>query len=351
MKVMARRDARSLDHATLEEMRRLAVKAVLDGDAMTEVAARFEVNYKTVSRWVCEYRRGGDEALASSKAEGPTPKLSPAQVRRLKKIIVGKDPRQLNFGSALWTLPLVGQLIEQVFDVVLDHSNVWRLLKKLGLSPQKPARRAFLRDEEECRAWMVESFPAVVREAQRKQAVLLFLDESAIHEDQALGRTWGERGKTPIVETSGTRRRISVISAISPRGRMWFRCFRGTLNAARYVEFLKGLLFDLKKPIVLVHDRHPAHRAAATRRFIADNRSRLSVHELPRYAPELNPDEHVWSYLKGTFSRSPIDFDDHFDVRVVGALDAVKRDKALVKSFFGHPEVAYVRRALKWESA
>ena len=351
MKLMARRDARSLDHATLEEMRRLAVRAVQEGELMGDVADRLEVHYKTVSKWVCAFRAGGETAIASTKAPGPSPKLSASQVGRLVKIIVGKDPRQLHFGSALWTLPIIGQLIEVKFKVVLDHSSIWRLLKRMGLSPQKPARRAFQRDEEECRHWMQEAFPAIVREAQRKQAVLLFLDETGVHEEHGIGRTWGAKGKTPVLTVSGTRRRLCVISAISPRGRLWFRCYRGTLNAARYVEFLRGLLSDIKKSIVLVHDRHPAHLAAATRRFIGENRSRLSVHELPRYAPDLNPDEHVWSYLKGTFSRSPVDFDEHFDVRVVSAMDEIKRNSALVKSFFGHPGVTYVREALHWTSS
>lgn len=350
MKVMARRDARSLDHVTLEEMRRLAVKAVLDGEAMYDVADRFEVNYKTVSKWVCAFRLEGDSGLGSSKAPGPTPKLSDVQVRKLLHIIVGKDPRQLGFGSALWTIPIVSQLIESKFKIVLDHSTVWRLLKRMGLSPQKPVRRAFQRDEAACQRWMTTEFPKIVREAKRKQAVLVFLDETGVHEDHAVGRTWSVRGKTPVLSVSGTRRRLCVISAISPRGQIWFRCFKGTLSAHRYVEFLRVLLLDLKKKIVLIHDRHPAHIAAITRRFVADNAARLSVYELPAYCPELNPDEHVWSYLKGTFSRNPIDFNDHFDGRVVEAMGDIKRDRALVRSFFRHPEVDYVRKALRWAS-
>jgi hypothetical protein len=95
-------------------------------------------------------------------------------------------------------------------------------------------------------------FPAIVREARRKQATLLFLDESAMHEDGAVATTWGPKGERPQVRVSGSRRRTNIISAVSPRGRLWFRCFRGTLTAARFIEFLRALQHDVRGEIVLV---------------------------------------------------------------------------------------------------
>lgn len=345
---MTRRDARSLDHGTLEEMRRLAIRSALSGESLRSVAERLEVHYQTVWKWFSRYQRHGEAALASTKASGPDPKLSDAQVQMLRRIIVGKNPRQLNFGPALWTLPIIGQLIEARFGVVLHSTTVGRMLHRLGLTPQKPIRRAFQRDERACLEWMTSTFPSIVREMRRKQAVLLFLDEAGVHEDHPVGTTWGERGRTPIVGVTGSRRRVNVISAISPRGRLWFRCFRGTLTAPVYVEFLKGLMHDTSKRLIVIHDRHPAHIAAATRRFIADNRSRLTVYELPSYAPDLNPDEHVWSYVKGRFRRDPLDVDESLDLAVETIMRDIKRQPSAVRAFFEHPETEYVRKALHW---
>jgi transposase len=346
--VMVNRDARSLSHDTLEEMRRLAVRAVLSGETQRSVAERLLVHHQTVCKWLNWYRNDGDEGLISTKAAGPEPKLNDKQVSHLRRIIVGKNPRQLNFGTALWTLPIIGRLIEVKFGTVLHTTTISRLLVRLGLTPQKPVRRAFQRDDGECRYWMERQFPAIVREAKRKQAVLLFEDETGIHEDHAVGRTWGERGVTPVVRVSGQRRRINVISAISPRGRIWFRCYRGTLNAPRYVEFLADLLHDIRGKIILIQDRHPAHVAAATRRFILEHASRLSVHELPSYAPDLNPDEHVWSYVKSAFRSSPLSEGEDFDSRVKSTMETTASDRALIRSFFDHPAVQYVKAALSW---
>lgn len=346
--VTTRRDARSLPHDTLEEMRRLAVQRALAGEKHCDIARSIDVHHDSVSKWVRVYAARGDMGIASTKAPGPKQKLSDRQIARLGRIIIGKNPRQLNFGLNLWTVSVVGDLIERLFEVRLHDTTVQRLLHRMGFSPQKPTLRAFFRDDEQIREWMSSEFPGAVREARRKQATLLFLDEAGVHEDGPVGTTWGVRGKTPVVRTTGTRRRINVISAISPRGRLWFRCFKGSLNAGRFIEFLRALLTDTSKPIVLIMDRHPAHRAASVRRFLLENKRRISVHYLPGYAPELNPDEHVWSALKGMFRRDTMEANESFDAAVHTAMSVIKEDRATVRKFFEHPEVAYVRKALKW---
>jgi transposase len=348
MNLMTRRDARSLDHKTLEEMRRMAVKAVLSGETQREVARRLEVHHQTVCKWMNWHRTEGAHGLESTTAPGPASKLSDWQVEAVRRIIIGKDPRQLSFGAAFWTLRLVGTVIERRFGIVLHETTVARLLDRIGITAQKPVRVAFQRDDADCKRWMTEEFPDIVRLAKRRQATLLFLDETGIHEDQSVGRTWGERGRTPVVRVSGTRRRSNVISAISARGRLWFRCYGGTLTAVRYQEFLKLLLDDITGEIVLVHDRHPAHVAASTRRYIQGVGRRLAVFELPSYAPDLNPDEHVWAYLKGAFRSEPLDIDEDFASSVKATMQSIAKDKRLVRSFFEHPAVKYVKEAISW---
>jgi transposase len=151
-----------------------------------------------------------------------------------------------------------------------------------------------------------------------------------------------------VVRTPGTRRRINVISAVSPHGRLWFRCYNGNLTAALFIAFLTALLRDLRGQIVLVLDKHPAHVAAATREFIAKRSNRLSVHFLPGYAPDMNPDEHVWNCLKQMFRREPFRTEENIHVAVATAMCGIQCDRDIVTSFFLHPETAYVREALKW---
>lgn len=343
-----KRDARSLDHATLEEMRRLAVSRVLAGESQLAVAASLQVHHGTVWKWMAAYRVDGADALAARKATGRPPTLTEKQQAKLKATIVGKNPMQLGFGMALWTLPLIQRLIEKLFKVALHETTVARMLGRLGLTPQKPARRAFQRSDAECERWIKEEFPQVVRHAQRKQATILFLDETGVHEDGPIGTTWGERGTRPVVRVTGTRRRVNVISAISPRGRLWFRCYKGNLTAATFIEFLDALLHDVAAPLVLVLDRHPAHVAASTRRWLLEHYREILVVHLPTYAPDMNPDEHVWGYLKGMFRRDPVHRGEDFVPAVDRAMQRIAEDEDLVRSFFDHPDVAYVKQALSW---
>lgn len=342
------RDARKLSHEALEELRRLGVSRVVAGESQAAVARSLQVTRTTVVRWMMAFRAGGEAALAARKSPGRPPRLTEKQRAKLRAIIVGKNPQQLGFGMALWSVRIVAQVIEHQFGVVLHETTVFRLLRSMGLVPRRPTRQAFQRDPEECRRWATETFPEIVRIAKRQQAILAFLDETGVHEAAPIGTTWGEKGTRPTVRVTGGRARVNVISTITTRGQLWFRCFRGTLTAARFIEFLRGLLRDVRGKIHLVLDKHPAHVAAATRRFLADKRHRIEVHHLPGCAPDLDPDEHVWSYLKGMFRHEPLQDDETLSAAVADAMNEIRADRKLVRSFFDHPAVAYVKDALSW---
>lgn len=343
-----KRDGRSLDHGTLEEMRRLAIRRIEAGESQAAVARSLDMHPASVWKWVAKFRDGGEDALAGTKSSGRPPTLDAKQQERLRKTILGKNPRQLSFGVALWTLPVIQSVIQRMFGVVLHKSTVARMLDRMGLTPQKPIKRSFRRDDEACQRWAEEEFPRIVRATKRKQATLLFADEAGVHEDGPVGTTWATKGERPVVRVTGGRKRVNVISAVSPRGRLWFRCYKGMLTATRFIEFLDALIHDVRGYIVLVVDRHPAHVAAATQRWIADHANRIEVHFLPAYAPDLNPDEHVWGYLKGLFRQDPLERFEDLDGAVERSMEGISTDRALVRSFFGHPAVAYVKDALGW---
>ncbi|MBX3184851.1 MAG: transposase, partial [Polyangiaceae bacterium] len=125
---MKKRDGRSLDHATLEELRRLAVARVLEGESQSDVARALQMDRTTVVRWMMAYRAGGEAALVAKPVPGRPSTLTDKQKAELSTIILGKDPRQLGFGMALWTVRLVAQVIEREFGVVLHETTVSRML-------------------------------------------------------------------------------------------------------------------------------------------------------------------------------------------------------------------------------
>ena len=141
--------------------------------------------------------------------------------------------------------------------------------------------------------------------AARLNAALVFIDESGFLMAPLLRRTWAPRGATPILyQRGGTHQKVSAIAAlvVAPerdRVACYFRLHPATnIDAALVVSFLRQLSAQLKgAPFVVVWDRLQAHRAAAVRAYLNSCPGTKSVH-LPPYAPELNPVEYVWNYLK-----------------------------------------------------
>jgi transposase len=197
------------------------------GESQVDVAKSLMVDRTTVVRYMMKYRADGEAGLAAKPVPGRKPTLDAKQQAKLREIIVGKNPRQLGYGPALWTVRLVTEMIEREFQVVLHETSVSRMLHRMGLVPRKPIKRSFSRDEAACKEWAETTFPKIVNEVRKKWAILLFLDEAGVHEDAPIGTTWSEKGKRPIVRVTGKRNRANVISAIAPQGRFWFRCCQG----------------------------------------------------------------------------------------------------------------------------
>jgi transposase len=102
-----------------------------------------------------------------------------------------------------------------------------------------------------------------------------------------------------VVATTGARHAMSLLSAITSKGRMRFMVKAvGGVNAEVFIEFLKRLLVGATRPIFLIVDRGPAHRAKSTQAFVESLGGRLRLFFLPPYSPDRNPDELVWKHLK-----------------------------------------------------
>jgi len=337
-------DGRTLSHEMSETIRRLAVHRVKEGVAPSEVIKSYGLCRTTIYKWLTAERRGGAAALAARKHPGRTPALAPRQKLQVRGWINGKDPRQYGFDFGLWTRQIVAALIAQKFGVQVGVTAVGRLLAELDITPQKPLRRAYERDSEAIARWTKTVFPRLRARAKRVGATIFFLDEAGVRSDQVLGRTWGLRGQTPEVPTSGHRQSVSAISAVNARGAFWYEIYTERLNGLRFVELLAHFMRGRKHPVFLVLDGHPAHIAKVVAQYVQRLAGRLELHFLPGYAPELNPDEFVWNHLKRQgVSKTPLRRDESLRSRIQSDLAAIRSRPALVRSFFHAPSVAYTR--------
>jgi len=340
-----KRDGRTLDHKTLEEIRWMAVQRVREGERPADVIEAYGFHRTTIYKWLRIALRpgGGLRMLKSTPATGRPRSMTPKQEQQVFRWVNGRDPRQYGLDFGLWTRRVVADLIEKKFDLKLGVTAVGELLARLGLTPQKPLQRAYQRDPEAIERWQRETFPAIAKQAKAEGAEIYFWDESGFRADTVHGKTWGVRGETPVVQRPGQRQSISAASAVNANGAFWFCTYEGALNAELFVGLLQQMMKYRRKPVHLVLDGLPAHKTALVKKYVASTDGRLALHILPGYAPELNPDELVWSHVKRTgTARRPLLKGEKLRDKIEEQLANLKKMPDLVRSFFKAPFVAYI---------
>ena len=340
-----KRDGRSLAHNTLEEMRILAVQRMAEGEHPDDVAASFGMHRSWAYKIRAQARgRGhGVRALRSSKGTGRPRKLTRTQEQQVLRWINGRNPMQYGFDFGLWTRNLVRELVQREFDVTLSLASIGTMLARLNLTAQKPLQRAYQRNPEAIERWQHDIYPAIARQAHKENADIFFWDESGFRADSVHGRTWAPCGETPVVKRPGERQSMSAASAVNSKGAFWFATYEGGLSGELFVTLLKKLMFNRRKAVHLVVDGLPAHKKAIVKEYVASMQGKLTLHLLPGYAPDLNPDELVWSHVKRTgVARSPLQKGEKLGPRIHEQLAQIGRNPKLVRSFFRHPSVRYI---------
>lgn len=297
-----KQDGRSLDHKTLETIRTMAVQRVREGERPSEVIASYGFHRCTIYGWLKAARgRGhGLKALAATPATGRPRTLTATQEHQVFRWVNGKNPMQYGFDFGLWTRQIVRDLVAQRFAVHLSLASIGTLLARQGLTPQKPLQRAYQRDPDAIARWQHETYPVIVRKAKREKAEISFWDESGFRADAVHGTTWGVKAQTPVVAVPGQRQAISTASAVSSKGAFWFATYSGALTAPLFVDLLRRMMHRRRKPLHLILDGLPVHKSGAVKQYVAGLHGKLTLHYLPGYAPDINPDELVWSHARRT---------------------------------------------------
>ena len=181
--------------------------------------------------------------------------------------------------------------------------------------------------------WCENTFPAILKDAKERKALVFFEDESGVALNMPAGRTWSRVGDTPVIRRSGKRGSVTYASAVSMEGDFFFSAYeKGGMNTERYIDFIESLRRQSGKPITVIHDGLPAHRSAKLRVYFACRKD-VKFYRLPGYSPQLNPDEYVWAILKD-YLRKRV-FKNLIEIMEAAHYKLVEMqgDKDLIKSF------------------
>jgi len=340
---MKKLDGRKISTKAMEEIRIRAVQRVQAGESPETVIKALGFARACIYNWLARYRAGGWHALKTGSRSGRPKKLTGSQISWIYRTIRDKDPRQLKFSFALWTRPMIAELIKQQFKIKFSKTSVGRLLHQLGFSCQKPLYRAYQRDAELVKQWKEQVFPEIKKRAKKEGAKIYFQDESGVRSDFHSGTTWALKGQTPVVESTGARFGLNMMAAITPGGQMQFMIVQGSVRADQICEFLKRLMHGHEDKIFLIWDGHPTHKSKKVKECIGSFNGRLEIFLLPSYSPDLNPIEQLWNHTKTNgVGRNSIKGPNQLKSIIINKLRSLQKLPKKIASFFRHPDCSYI---------
>lgn len=269
-----------------------------DGMAVAEAAERVGAGESTVYAWLHAFILRRFESLRYGTSPGRPCKLTPMQRERLKELVAA-GPLAAGYPTGCWSSALLQDLVYRAFGQCYNIHYLCTLLHNLGFSYQKARFVSDHLDEERRRVWIQEEWPAILRQARQRGALLLFGDEASFAQWGSLSYTWAPVGQQPLIPTCGKRKAYKVFGLIDYfTGRLFSHGQTERFTAATYCAFLATVLDATDQPLMLIQDGARYHTAAATTEFIAAHADRLSIYQLPSYSPDYNPIEHLWRNMK-----------------------------------------------------
>lgn len=334
-------DARKLSLAALEEKRRLAHQLRKRGMTRAEIGEIVGVHADTVGKWL-KLRSNELGYETPGRKVGSGTRLSQEQSERIRKLVIDKTPDQLKMPYALWTRESVRELIRSQCGIEMPVRTVGDYLKRWGMTPQKPQKRAYEQRAPAVQAWLEEEYPAIQEQAKRENAEIYWGDETGVRNDCQHERGYALKGKTPTIKLNAKRESINMISAVTNQGKVRFRFFEGTMNADILIDFMMRLLKDANRKVYLILDNLRVHHAKPVKEWLEEHKQMIEVFYLPAYSPELNPDEYLNCDLKaGVHSGTPARNKDQLKQKASKHMRMLQRKPSRVRKYFQHQRIRY----------
>lgn len=338
---MQKIDARKLSLEVLEEKRREAHRLRKRGMTRAEIGEILGIHADTIGRWLklTEKEIGYDKP---GRKVGSGRSMDDAQERRIKALITDKTPDQLKMRYALWTRESVRELIKSQYGLDIATRTVGDYLKRWGMTPQQPQKRAYEQRAPEVKAWLEEEYPAIKDRAKQENAEIYWGDETGLRNDCQHERGYAPRGKTPVIRLNAKRESINMISAITNQGKVRFRIFEGSMNADMLIEFMMRLLSDAQRKVYLILDNLKVHHAKPVKEWLEQHENMIKVFYLPAYSPELNPDEYLNCDLKaGVHSGVPARNKNQLKKKTSTHMRMLQKNPSRVRKYFDHESIRY----------
>ena len=289
-------DARKLTTEQQQEKRNIAAKLFQRELPVKEIMEILDITQGVVYAWKKLYNDGGAKALKIKDRgvkKGTGAKLTKNQEYQIIKLIIDKNPQQLQFKFALWTREAVRQLIKQEIGEELPLSTVGDYLKKWKFTSKKPIKRAYERKDEKTKDWLEEEYPKIKVQAKAEGADIWWADETACVSLPSNLKGYAPIGSKnkPILNHPAQKFKINMISAITNTGKSMFALYEESVNIERFIDFCQKVIESNNgKKVFLIVDNLRVHHAKLVKEWEEENSKYIKLFYLPAYSPEFNVD-------------------------------------------------------------
>ena len=342
---MRNEDGRKLSREALEERRKIVIRMWKAGKKVPEIMQATGACYTSVYSIWRKYQAEGSKSItvrARGNKFGEGRHLTPDQEMSIRKQIIDKHPDQLKLNFALWTRGAVRLLIKQECGFEMPIRTVGEYLKRWGFTPQKPVKFAYERNIDKVREWLFVTYPTITERAKSEGADIYWGDETGLRASDVRGRGFSPKGKTPVVHATAAYQNLSMVSAITNKGKVSWMIVDGSVNIERFIEFLKRLLRDAERKVFLVLDNLKVHHGILVQAWVKQQNGQIELFFLPAYSPDLNPDEHLNSDVKyGVGSKAPVRTKETLRKAAEEHMAILKATPSRIEKYFEDPAISY----------
>lgn len=285
--------------SSTKEARTIVKKQIINmlkkGIQHQEIADTLSVKKTYVDHISSQYRRNGKQCLSEKKRgrkKGEKRQLSPEQEKEIQSILIDKYPNQLKMNFMLWTRAAVCQLVMDKYGITITQRNMSEYLKRWGMTCQRPTKKAYFQDNVKLNKFMHETYPDIVKKAQKEDAEIYWGDETGINNQAYHVRGYSPKGKTPEIPSYSKIEKINMISAITNKGTCRFMCYSQNMTQQIFIEFMEHLVKDADRKVLFIVDNLKVHHGKLVEEWLEHNTNEIELFFIPPYSPEANPDEY-----------------------------------------------------------
>jgi transposase len=205
-------------------------------------------------------------------------------------------------------------------------------------------KKQYKQDEKAVKEWLLVTYPEIVKQAEAENAEIWWVDETGVRNASNYIKGYAPLGVTPTLPVASHHIRVSMISAITNKGKLRYHFYRGKFNQNIFMGFLKRLIKSTDRKVFVISDNSSTHHGLLVTDWKEKNSQRITIFYLPPYVPELNPVEYLNNNLKrDLLYRGYSKNQEEVKMKAMSIMRSIQSTKKRVASFFDNEHVKYAK--------